>query len=243
MILILAAVHLFVKELRRLELATRNALLAAGAGASLAYVLLRILPKLAEKQETLMASVGTGVRGFLEHHAYLVAMAGLVTYYGLSRVAAYGVEEVNTSVPRHHRPALIATIIGHGAYSCLIGYLIVNRLHLGLFSMTLITIGMGTLFLVSDHGLCKKWPDAYDAWIRWLLTGALLAGWAVGVWLEVSNNVIALWYAFLAGIMLITTIGEKLSIGEGGSFWPFVAGVLAFTVLLLIFEQMPEVVL
>ncbi|MCP4877532.1 MAG: hypothetical protein GY896_18885 [Gammaproteobacteria bacterium] len=37
-----------------------------------------------------------------------------------------------------------------------------NRLHLGLFSLALITFGMGTLFLVSDHGLRKKWPGAYD---------------------------------------------------------------------------------
>ena len=122
----------------------------------------------------------------------------------------------------------------------LIGYAIVNRLHLGLFSLTLIIFGMGTLFLVSDYGLRKRWPVAYDGWVRWVLTVALLAGWAMGVWVEVSPNVVALWYAFLAGVMLITTIGEKLSIQERGSFWPFLAGVTAFTLLLLTLEQMPQ---
>jgi hypothetical protein len=38
-ILLLALVHLFVRELRRIEVASRKALLSAGAGASLAYVL------------------------------------------------------------------------------------------------------------------------------------------------------------------------------------------------------------
>jgi len=242
-ILILALVHLLVKELRRLEVATRNALLSAGAGASLAYVLMRILPKLAEKQEDLIASVDTGLRGFLEHHAYLVAMIGLVAYYGVSRIAAYGTEGTNSISPGRYRTALIATTVGYGAYSLLIGYLITNRINFGLFSLTLITFGMGTLFLVSDHGLQKKWPDAYEGWIRWVLSVALLAGWAIGVWVEVSSNVIALWYAFLAGIMLITTIGEKLSIEERGSFWPFLAGVAAFTVLLLILEQMRQAVI
>jgi len=242
-IVILALVHLFVRELRCLGVDSRNAVLSAGAGASLAYVLMRILPKLAEKQEDLMASADTGLRGFLEHHAYLVAMVGLVVYYGISRVAAYGSEGATSASPPHYRAAVIATVAGHGAYSLLIAYLIVNRLYLGLFSTTLIAVGMGTLFLVSDYGLRKSWPNAYDRWIRWVLTVALLAGWAIGVWIEVSPNVVALWYAFLAGLMLITTIREKLSVDESGSFWPFLAGVVAFTLLLLILEQSPEMVL
>jgi hypothetical protein len=169
-------------------------------------------------------------------------MVGLVVYYGISRVAAYGSEGANSSSPLRNRAALISTIVGYSAYSFLIGYLIVTRHDLGLFSVPLITIGMGTLFLVTDYGLRKKWPDAYDRWIRWALTIALLGGWAVGIWVEVSSNVVALWYAFLAGVMLITTIGEKLSIEENGSFWPFLAGVVAFTVLLLILEQMQQTV-
>ena len=241
-ILLLALVHLFVKELHRRETTTRNALLSAGAGASLAYVMVRILPKLAEKQESLMASVATGARGFLEHHAYLVAMVGLVIYYGISRIAAYGAEGAKSISPQLYRVPLIATMIGYGAYSLLIGYLIVNRLHFGLVSVTLITVGMGTLFLVSDHGLRKHWPDAYDRYIRWVLAVALLAGWTIGVWIEVSPNVVALWYAFLAGVMLITNIGEKLSIEKTGSFWPFLAGVLVFTAALLLLEQMPQAV-
>jgi len=239
----MALVHLFVKKLGRIEAATRNALVSAGSGASFAYVLMRILPKLAEKQESLLASADTGMRGFLEHHAYLVAMVGLMVYYGVSRIAAYGAEGANSISPLRYRVALISTTVGYGAYSLLIAYLITKRLHLGLFSLTLITFGMGTLFLVSDHGLRKTWRGAYDSWIRWILTVALLAGWALGVWVEVSSNVVALWYAFLAGLMLITTIGEKLSVEGRGSFWPFLAGVVAFTALLLILEQMPQTVL
>ncbi len=238
-ILVLALVHLSVKELRRLEARTRIALLSAGAGASLAYVLMRILPKLAEKQEDLMASVDTGLRGFLVHHAYLVAMMGFVVYYGISRVASYGAAGADSGSQPRYRAALLATIAGHAAYSTLIAYLIVNRLQMGLVSMGLIIVGMGTLFLVSDHGLRKKWTDVYDKWIRWVLSLALLGGWALGMWVEVSPNVIALWYAFLAGLMLITTVREKLSMEESGSFWSFLAGVVIFTVLLLGFESMP----
>ncbi len=239
-ILILASVHVLVKELRRIQAGPRKALLSLGAGASLSYVLLRILPKLAEKQDDLVSSVDSGIRGFLEHHVYLVAMLGLVVYYGISRLGAHGTEGPTSVSPLRYRVALISTTAGYGAYSMLIAYLIVQRLHLGLFSSTLITIGMGTLFLVSDHGLRKTWGDVYDRRIRWVLAAALLAGWVVGIAMEVSSNVIALWYAFLAGLMLITTLGEKLSAQAKGSFWPFLAGVVAFTALLLILEQMPH---
>lgn len=236
-ILILVSVHLNVRLLLRIDVDVRRSLLAAGAGASLAYVLLRILPKLAEKQETLLASADTGLRGFLEHHAYLVAMIGLVTYYGVSRVVAVGAKNNALQQPQRYRVALVATIASHAAYSILISYLIVNRLHLELFSITLITLGMGTLFLVSDHGLSSKWPDDYDRWMKWLLALSLLVGWVVGISIEVSPNIVVLWYAFLAGVMLIITIGEKLSIEGAGSFWPFLAGVAAFTLLLLVLEQ------
>jgi len=74
------------------------------------------------------------------------------------------------------------------------------------------------------------------------VVSTVLAGWAIGVWRDVSPNVVALLYAFLAGLMLISTIREKLSTDESGSFWPFLAGVFLFTVLLLLLEQNSEMV-
>ena len=186
-----------------------------------------------------MASADSGLRGFLEHHVYLVAMVGLVVYYGFARLAAFGAEEAGAGSPTAYRTALGATVVGYSAYGLLIGYLIVKRVDFGLFSLVLISLGMGTLFLVSDHGLRKQWPEAYDGWIRWVLAGSLLAGWALGVWIKVTANVVALWYALLAGLMLITTIKEKLAIEEKGSFWSFLVGAALFTVFLLILEQIP----
>jgi hypothetical protein len=234
-IVILALVHLFVRELHRLDVDSRNTLLSMGAGASLAYVLMRILPKLAEKQQSLVASTDTSVLGFLEHHVYLAALAGLVLYYGLYRVAVYGAGWESES-PLRYRVAMIAAAAGHGAYSMLLGYLIVSRLSFGLFSVTLIVVGIGTVLLVTDYSLYKKWPYPYDRWMKWILTIGLFAGWAFGVFLEVSPNVVAVWFAFVAGVILFTTIGEKMVVEERGSFWPFSAGAATFTALLLILE-------
>lgn len=239
-ILLLAFVHLFVKELGRLKAATRNALLSASAGASLVYVLLVMLPKLADKQVDLLASAQTGMRGFLEHHAYLVAMVGLLCYYGISRIASYGLESADSRARKRYRAAQIGAVVGYASYSFLIGYLIVNRLQVGLFSLGLITFGMMTLFLSTDYGLRAKWPAVYDSRVRWGLSLGVIGGWLLGILVEVSSNIVALWFAFLAGLMLITTIREKLSLEEEGTLRPFLVGVAGFTALILVLEAMPQ---
>jgi hypothetical protein len=175
------------------------------------------------------------VLGFLEHHVYLAALAGLVLYYGLYRVAVYGAG-LESESPLRYRVAMITAAVGHGAYSMLLGYLIVSRLSFGLFSVALIVVGMGTVLLVTDYSLYKKWPYTYNRWMRWILTIGLFVGWAVGVFVEVSANVVAVWFAFLAGVILFTSIGEKMVVEERGSFWPFSAGAAAFAGLLLILE-------
>jgi cytochrome c oxidase subunit IV len=68
------------------------------------------------------------------------------------------------------------------------------------FSLVLITGVMGMQFLVTDHGLHKQWPQDYDRWLQWVLTLALLAGWALAVFVDVSSDVLTLCYAFLAGV-------------------------------------------
>lgn len=239
-VLLLALVHIFVGELRRIDGVSRSALLMAAAGTTLAFVLVYILPKLAEKQESLLASVDSGVLGFLEHHVYLMAMAGLVVYYAIARMAVHGAEAGNSRSRALYRATLIAKVSGYCGYSLLIGYLFVHRLRPELFSLVLITLAMAPHFVISDHGLRHQWPNAYDRGIRWVLTIALLAGWALGVWTQVSSEVIALSFAFLAGGMLIITIREELPKEESGSFWAFLLGVAAYTALLLVIEQMPR---
>ena len=225
----------------RIDAVYRNALLAVAAGSSLAYVLVHILPKLAEKQESLMAGVDPGVLGFLEHHVYIMAMAGLVIYYAVQRVAGGCAEQGNYRSPVVYRLAQICTICGYGAYSLLIGYLMADLPRTDFSFHLLITVAMAAHFLVSDHGLWHHWPNAYDRGIKWVLSIALLAGWAIGVLTEVSSDVIALWFSFLAGGMLIMTIREELPSDYSWPFWPFLAGVVAYTGLVLVIEQMRSV--
>jgi len=78
----LALVHVLAGKLRFLEGIPRSRWLSLAGGISVAYVFARLLPELAEAQERLGESAG-GVLARLEHHAYLLALAGLAIFYGV----------------------------------------------------------------------------------------------------------------------------------------------------------------
>ena len=82
---ILALVHVATPSLRFLEGTPRSAWLSLAGGVSVAYVFVHFLPELAAGQETL----GRAVEGIAlaERHVYLIALAGLLAFYGLDRLA------------------------------------------------------------------------------------------------------------------------------------------------------------
>jgi hypothetical protein len=82
----LALVHILAGKLQFLAATLRSIWLSASSGVSVAYVFVRILPELGEAGEIIPGVTG-GRFAFLEHHAYLVALLGLVIFYGLERIA------------------------------------------------------------------------------------------------------------------------------------------------------------
>ncbi len=83
---VLSAVHLLVGKLPFLD-ARSSIWKSVAGGIGISYAFLVLLPKLASAQIVLRAAADGGVYGFLEHHAYLVALAGLSLYYGLDIAA------------------------------------------------------------------------------------------------------------------------------------------------------------
>ncbi len=71
----LALVHLGAGKLRFLEGIPRSRWLSTAGGISVAYVVVEVLPTLAESQETI-ESEASGVLPFLEHHVDLLHLAG-----------------------------------------------------------------------------------------------------------------------------------------------------------------------
>ena len=220
---LLSLTHIFVGRLRFLDAQPHSAWLSLSGGAAVAYVFAHLLPKLAQKQEILLNASDTGLYGLLEHHAYLVALAGFVGYYGIGRAAVFAKAHV-----------LPVQVVGFAAYSVLIGYLVADSL--SFVPLALVTIAMILHFLGTDHGLRHHYDAVYDRVIRWVLALSIFVGWGIGLVTEVAETTVALWFAFLAGGIVINVIKEDVLAEQHGRFWPFLVGVAAFTLLVLAIE-------
>lgn len=228
----LAAVHLFSGRMRFLSASPRSRWLSAAGGVSVAYVFVHLLPDLAEEQETVREAVGEGF-SFIEYHVYLVAMVGLVAFYGLERAAKLSRRRGRATGDAAGPGVFWLHVGSFGLYNALIGYLLLHREEPGLWSLVLFAFAMGVHFVVNDFGLREDHKGAYDRAGRWVLAAAVLAGWAVGLLSEISEAALAVLFAFLAGGVVMNVLKEELPEERESRFWAFALGAALYAAVLL----------
>lgn len=77
--------HFFSKHMKFAGKVPRSKFLSLAAGVSVAYLFVHLLPELNKYQKVLSKELTNTVFGYIEHHIYLVAMAGLVLFYALEK--------------------------------------------------------------------------------------------------------------------------------------------------------------
>jgi zinc transporter ZupT len=231
-------VHLFAGKLRFLEGIPRSRWLSLAGGISVAYVFVHVLPELAEAQH----SIGEQWQVFqwVEHHAYVVALFGLVVFYGLERL-------VKSSRGRRGEPPQTGEgeakksvglfwlhIFSFAIYNALIGFLLVHREEQDIRGLLFFSVAMAVHFLVNDYGLRQDHKDTYRSAGRWMLASAVLVGWFVGLATNISTTAIDVFFAFLAGGVVLNVLKEELPEERESRFSSFLLGAAAYTVLLLL---------
>jgi hypothetical protein len=235
---VLVAMHLVAGRLRFLDVIPRSRWLSIAGGVAVAYVFVRLLPELSAGQEVVRRAISGEVLVGLENHIYVVALFGLVTFYGLERV-------VRTS--QEHRPAAQDAertttgpgvfwlhIASFGVYNLLIGYLLLHRIRPGLMSLAFYTIAMALHFLVTDYGLRKDHRRDYDRIGRWALSVALLGGLAAGYLASLPELWIAVLTAFLSGGVILNVLKEELPEERKSHIMPFFIGAFGYAAILLL---------
>lgn len=258
----LAAVHIFAGRLRFLRNIPRSRWLSLAGGGSVGYVFVHLLPELGEQQERVGERVEAaggvlgGTLGFFEHHVYLVALLGFVTFYGLERwarlsrerEAGRGGEADAGRTDVQHEPGeppmpprvFWVHVSSFTLYNALVGYLLLHREGeerggaVAWESLVLFTLAMGLHFLVNDFGLRDHYQHRYQRYGRWLLSGAVLAGWAVGAMTPLHPLVIAVLVAFLAGGVVLNVVKEELPEERESRWWAFALGAAGYAGLLLV---------
>lgn len=233
-VLALVTVHLLASRLRFLEVIPRSRLLSMAGGMSVAYVFLRILPDLGRSQAIVGYELEEALR-IPRHPIYLVALLGLVVFYGLERL---------TDTSRRHQleeagedcPSPLVFWVSMASYSVVnfaVGYLLVQRGGTGLRSLALFFLAMALWFVVNDYGLRSEHKENYRRAGRWLLSAMVLLGWTVGHFAPVPGVVLSLAVAFVAGGIVLNVMKEELPRERESRFWAFALGAAGYSALLL----------
>ncbi len=232
-VLILAAVHVLTPRLRGLGGRPRSVWLSLAGGASVAYVFIHVLPELGAAQAILRESIPAPA-DFLEHHVYLVAVAGLAAFYGLDRLALRA-RRRGAQANGEAMPAGVFWIhVGaFAAYNVLIGYLLLHGDHETLGDLVTFAVAMAVHFVVTDHALYLHHRGRYRSIGRWVLAAAVVGGWALGTRTALTEAGIAVLFAFLAGGVILNVLKEELPEERESRYGAFALGLAGYAALLL----------
>ncbi|MDQ8186155.1 hypothetical protein [Pelagicoccus sp. SDUM812002] len=234
----LAIVHIFAGKLRFLDGVPRSRWLSIAGGVSVAYVFLHIFPELDEAQAH-SEEDELAVLKYVEHHIYLIALLGLVVFYGIeagvSRIHDKTVDP-NSQGPESESPnqgIFWLHMASFSLYNALVGYLLAAGREREAVGLLTYYIAMALHFIVNDFGLRERHRRTYDRIGRWVLAAAAIAGWLIGMVAELGESAVHMFFAFLAGGIVLNVMKEELPEKRKSRFSAFGLGAAAYAVLLL----------
>lgn len=221
-LVLLAFVHVLAAKLRFVRPVPRSRWLSAAGGVSVAYVFLHLLPSIARVE-------GIGFRTGLEHPLFLVTLAGLVVFYGLTLAA----QRHRRRVTENRSPVslFVLHLTAFGIYNAVVGYLVATAQH---ESLLFFTVAMALHFVVVDYGLELDNRGLFSRYGRWILVGFLLAGSAAGAATELNRIVVETLIAFLAGGVVLNVLKEELPEERESNFTALVAGAAVYSAILML---------
>ncbi|WP_254521431.1 hypothetical protein [Natrinema caseinilyticum] len=225
---VLALVHLFAGRLGVGGRTPRSRWLSAAGGISVAYVFVHLLPEIHDAATTIERH-GSPM-AFAERYGYLIALSGFVVFYGLEHLA----RRTNTVEDRPEGGSATGLFWIHlgsfAAYNAIIGSLLWDP-ELG--TVGLFVFAMALHFVVTDDGLRDHHGRVYDRQGRWILSGAVIAGFAAGYALEGTELLVAVFVPFLSGGVVLNVIKEELPSDRESRFWAFAGGAAGYAALLV----------
>jgi zinc transporter ZupT len=214
----------------------RRRWLSVAAGIATAYVFVQLFPEMFAAQEVFTKATEGSRLPFAEQRVYTSALAGFILLYGLEHLVA---------APRQRRREERVTegkgdlvyylhIGGFAIYGGLVSYLMVDEGKRGLLFLILYFVAMFLHFLGADHSLRREHGRLYDRSGKWVLAGAVLTGWVVGLLSSIPETVLATLQGFVGGGVVINSMIMELPKENEGRFWPFCGGASGYALILVL---------
>lgn len=228
-VLLLVVVHVLSDRFHR-DLGARPAWLSAAGGVSISYVVVELLPRLAEAQAHWLEAWPDRPLGWLESQVYVAVLIGLLIALGVER----------TPHPREGpRTHFWLSLGAFATYNLLVGAYALR--FAGIMPMLIAVVAFGGHFLITDRSLRLEYGRGYRRAGRWLIAGALLFGWILGSVWHPPVVIVAALLGLLSGSILLQVVREELEIaaaqaGRARGRNAFVGGAIGYTALLLALE-------
>jgi hypothetical protein len=234
-VLVLSAANLMPRYLGNLHPGTPRPVLSLFGGFATAYVFVHLLPAVVEAQERLDGSVTDG-GGDPRETAFLLALVGLTTFYGIELAARSSSRRVH-GIPGQgtERGTYVASMMAFVAYNALVGYVVAQQVEAdGAGAAVLLAVALAMHLVVNDASLRDHHQERYERNGRWILAAAVPVGWLVGLADVVPETAAAAVLAFLAGGIVLNVLKDEVPSEQEGRFLAFAVGAVSCTALLLL---------
>ena len=211
-------------------------LLSFGAGVSIAYVFVYLLPELETARAVLARTGADRALPFPALRVYLAALCGFMLFYGLEHLVQWtGVRPgPEAAVGEKGRTGRAIRTGGFLAYVWLAGYLAVRSLEERPTPLVLYTVALGLHFLSLDFLLGREYGPWYRRSARYAFAIAPVAGWLAGLFVGFSQLFTAALLGFVSGGIIMNTIVSELPKEKEGRLLFFLLGGAIYTVLLIV---------
>jgi hypothetical protein len=225
----LCIAHIFAQHLK-LDGLPRNKVLSFAGGISVAYIIIQLLPELAYGQKIVFKDISTN------NILYMCALSGLVIFYGVERYAKTSKKSERSSESEsEHKSGLFWIHIGlFSFYNLIVGYLLQHE-ERNIKEFVLYIVAIALHLVVNDYGLADHYPKLYRRTGRWALTGSIIVGFGLSIFLDVHETAIFLSFAFIAGATILNVMKEELPEERDSNFPAFLVGSSLYLLLTLFF--------
>jgi hypothetical protein len=246
-VLVLAFWHIFCGRLPLIHSVRHSNWLSFSGGIAVAYVFESLLPKLGEWQGMMSGQSDLksvvpkwfedmglieyygGIPKFINYEIFLLALSGVVFFLWVDWVVQYK----KTSEPEAPGDLFGLHIGIFAMYNALIGYITAHNILPGRHVQVLLVITLALHFLGINHNLWLHYRDRFDNLGRWIFSASIFFGWLLGVMTEFAQAVYIGMYSFVAGAIIVTVFNDELPNRHQAQFWPFLAGVIIYSYLLM----------
>lgn len=218
-LLVLIAIHLFANKARFLGWVWHGRFLSMAAGISFAYVFVDLLPSL-EQGQPILKKTFDPVIPYLDLHAYVLALLGVLFYYGL---------HTQDGTAKN----FWLSISGYLLFNFFVGASLSDSRNPEIQPIALFTVALGMHYFIHDHNCSMDNQSLYQGKARWILVGALVLGFITGTLTHIPESIVAIVVSFVSGGMILNSLRYELPKREKIGYAFFVSGALLYTCIIL----------